>query len=101
MVLLFAFVMAVTTGVVTGGLAGSFWLMVTGMEPGLRLITERSFATPIKVGIFVLNAPLMIVRHGWAALDDRPVVGLLALLLAGAWLFFQGIFVLTQVLGMS
>jgi hypothetical protein len=42
-----------------------------------------------------------MVARGWAWLDDRPVLGVLAILLSGLWCFFQGVFVLTQVFGVT
>jgi hypothetical protein len=101
LVMLFALILAIATGAVTGGLTGSVWAMATGERPGLYLLTERSLATPLKVAVFVLNAPLLIVERGWTWLDDRPLLGVIAILLSGLWLFLQGVVILTKVFGVT
>jgi hypothetical protein len=101
LLMLYALLLAIATGAVTGGLAGSLWALAAGERPGLYLLAERGLATPVKVAVLVLSAPNLMVARGWAWLDDRPVLGVLAILLSGLWCFFQGVFVLTQVFGVT
>jgi len=99
--MIYAFLLAVSAGIVTGGLTGSAWAMATGEGPGFYLLTERSLATPIKVAVLVLHVPLLLARRGWAMGRTRPVLSFMALGLACLWSFIQGVFILTQVFGVT
>jgi hypothetical protein len=99
--LIYAFLLAVSAGIVSGGVTGSAWALATGAKPGFYLLTERSLATPLKVAVLVFNAPLLLARNGWSVLWARPFLGLLALSLSCLWSFLQGVFILTQIFGVT
>jgi hypothetical protein len=101
MLMLYATVLALATGAVSGGVTGSAYALATGQRPGLWLLFERDLATPIRIAVLVLHAPLLIAARAYDELEERPVTGLVLLGLAALWLFLQGVFILTQVFGIT
>jgi hypothetical protein len=99
--LIYAFLLAVSAGIVSGGVTGSAWTLATGVKPGVYLLTERSLATPLKVAVLVFHVPLILASRGWSMLGARPVLALLVLALACLWSFLQGVFILTQIFGVT
>ncbi len=99
--LIFAFLLAVSAGIVSGGVTGSIWAMATGEKPDFYLLTERSLATPLKVAVLVLHVPLILAQKAVELRWERPVLSVTALGVCGLWSFLQGVFILTQVFGVT
>ena len=57
--------------------------------------------TPLRVMAIVFAAPTTILLDAFDDLIDRPLLGLPVLGAALVWSFFQGVFILTQVFGLT
>lgn len=90
-------VLAMATGIVAAGLAQSLWAMATGERPQLEMLETFGLATPIKVLVLIVCAPVLLARVAWRLLDGAPVPGMGVLAVAGLWSFVQGVFILSQV----
>ena len=92
---------AVAVGVVSAGLAGSFWALLTGASPRLQLLLEPSIFVPFRTLAVVLHAPLMVLHNGLANVPARPAVGTALIGASLGWSFLQGVFILTQLFGLK
>ncbi len=91
--------MAVLTGLVPAGLAGSSWAIATGAAPRVGMLYRYDFLTPLKVIALVIYAPLGVVRAGLSYLDQNPFVAFPLLAIGLGWSFLQGVFILTTFFG--
>jgi hypothetical protein len=97
----YAILMAVGTGFVTAGLAGNLLHLIEGREPDLAMLTEEDLMTPVRIVGLVFAAPWMLFHAaGWWFIA-KPPVGIQFLLAALGWSFLQGVFILTQVFGVT
>jgi hypothetical protein len=98
-----AYLFAAAVGFVSAGLVGSVWNMATDEEPVLSglLDANPTFLTPFRVLAIVFSAPTTILLQALDDLIDRPLLGVPVLASALVWSFFQGVFILTQVFGVT
>jgi hypothetical protein len=97
----FIYLLAAATGLVSAGLAGSSWALVTGNPPRLSLLYRVDFLTPLKVLALCIHAPLGAVRLGMWYLEFNPFVAIPLLMLGLGWSFLQGVLILTTFFGYS
>jgi hypothetical protein len=95
----FIYALAILTGLVPAGLAGSSWAIATGNAPRIGLLYRIDYLTPLKVLALIIYAPLGIVRAGLAYLDENPFVAFPVLAAGLSWSFLQGVFILTTFFG--
>ena len=95
----FAWVLAGITGMAAGGLAGNGWALVTGERPNLRMLSEYSAATPLRLLALLAYAPLATVEAGLSHIKHNPVFAMIMLAAGLFWSFMQGVFILTAFFG--
>ena len=96
-----AYLFAFATGIVSSGAIGSLWAIASGEAPSFRLLTESDLLTPIKIPVALLSAPTTLLIDAMWWMIERPLIGLLLLLAGLSWSFIQGVFILTQVFGVT
>ncbi len=96
-----AVLLAITTGIVSAGLASSVWTLLTDEDLSLWSLTESDLFTPLRVIMLVLAAPMIMFTKGFLASLERPVVLIPSGIFGLAWSFFQGVFILTTVFGLT
>ncbi|MFT3986507.1 DUF6949 family protein [Aestuariivirga sp.] len=97
----YAYILAGLTGLVSAGLVGSGWALVSGERPNFRMMARFDVLTPLKTFALCAYAPLGVLRTGLWYFDFNPFVALLMLVLGLGWSFLQGVFILTTFLGYS
>ncbi len=78
----------------------SLWTLVVGEEPGFGLLLEPSAVAPLQALVVVVSAPLLLMLAAWRFAGSASVGVLLAAASLG-WSFLQGVFILTQFLGVT
>ena len=98
-----AYLFAIAVGFVSAGLIGSAWALATDEEPLLAGLFDPNpgLLTPLRVLAIVFAAPTTILLDAFDQLIDRPIIGVPVFLSALVWSFFQGVFILTQVFGLT
>lgn len=98
-----AWVFAIAVGFVSAGIIGSVWSMATDEEPrlGALLDANPTLVTPLRVLAIVFAAPTSILLDAFDDLIDRPLLGVPVFIASLVWSFFQGVFILTQVFGLT
>jgi hypothetical protein len=96
-----AYLFAIATGVVTSGAIASLWVVITDEAPHFRLLTYGDVFAPLRVPIVVLSAPTSLFAWAWRWMNERLLLSVLTLLCGIAWSFFQGVFILTQIFGVT
>jgi hypothetical protein len=91
----------VVVGFVSAGFVGSLWGMVAGTEPRTAILFERSWVTPVAVLALVFHSPILLLKHGCLRFGQGRLAGLALIAFAGLWCFLQGIFILTQMFGVT
>jgi hypothetical protein len=92
---------AIATGIVSSGAIGSLWAAATFEAPHFGLLRDGDLLTPIKVPVVVLSGPTTLLVQSFKAAIDRPLLGIGMLLAGLAWSFIQGVFILTQLFGIT
>ena len=88
---------AAAVGLVAAGLSGTLWAIAAGQAPSPAMLFVRDAKIPLRVLVLVFHAPLMILRAAARLILRGKPLGLVALVMGGAWSFFEGVFILTQV----
>jgi hypothetical protein len=88
---------AAAVGLVAAGLSGTLWAAISGQVPSAAMLFIRDAKIPLRVLMLVFHAPLMILRAAVTLILKGKPLGLAALAIGGAWSFFEGVFILTQV----
>lgn len=98
-----AYLFAIAVGFVSAGIVGSVWAIAMDEEPRLAglLDPNPTLMTPLRVLAIVFAAPTTILLDAFDDLIDRPLLGVPVLAAALVWSFFQGVFILTQVFGLT
>jgi hypothetical protein len=98
-----AYLLALAVGIVSSGIVGNAWALVTGETPRLGdvLDPDPTILTPFRVIAAVLSAPTTILLDGFWWLIAQPLIGLPIIAAGLVWSFLQGVFILTQVFGFS
>jgi hypothetical protein len=96
-----AYVFALAVGVISSGLIGNGWAMVTGDHPRLGdlLDPNPTLLTPFRVIAALFSAPTTILLDGFWWLIAQPIFGVPIIFAGLVWSFLQGVFILTQVFG--
>jgi hypothetical protein len=99
----FAYVLALAVGIVSSGLVGNAWALVTGETPRLGdlLDPNPTMLTPFRVLAAVLSAPTAILLDGFWWLIAQPLFGIPVIAAGLVWSFLQGVFILNQVFGLT
>jgi hypothetical protein len=94
---------AVIVGVVSSGIIGSAWELLTDEEARLGGIfnSDPGFLTPVRVFVSLASAPATILRDAMWWMIAQPFAGVPLLIAGLVWSFMQGVFILTQVFGYS
>ena len=96
-----AYLFAILTGVVSSGLIGSLWAVLSDEAPDFKMLNFDDYLAPVKIPVLLQSGPTTTIISSFWWIIDRPIAGV-AMLLAGiAWSFFQGVFILTQIFGVT
>jgi hypothetical protein len=96
-----AYLFAIATGIVSSGAIGSLWAALTDEAPSFNWLGDDGYLTPVRAPIILLSGPTTLIVNSCWWFIERPIVGLGMLLAGLAWSFVQGVFILTQVFGVS
>lgn len=96
-----AYLFAFATGIVSSGAIGSLWAMATNEAPVLSGLDEPDLLTPVRAMVLVFAAPTTLIISGLFTFISAPVWGVLCVLLGLCWSFIQGVFILTQICGVT
>ncbi len=97
----FAVLLAIAVGIVSAGLTGSLWQLATGSDPDFAMLFESDLLVPLRVAAVVLAAPWILLNAAFWWLIAYPPVALPLLIVSLGWSFLQGVFILTQIFGLS
>ena len=97
----FAYLFAIAVGLVSSGAIASLWAVATNDSPRLAMLTDGSVYSPLRVPLVVLSAPVRLIGSACWWMFESPLIGFLLLLAGIAWSFFQGVFILTQIFGVT
>lgn len=92
-----AFFFSLATGVVTAGLVGSLYRLITNKPPSFQMWQETTIGLIGGVATLVFAGPGVIMRNALRAqvIENRPPAWLaLSSILAGGWSFMVGVFIL-------
>ena len=96
-----AYLFAIATGIISSGAIGSLWAAATTEAPHFGLLKDDDFLMPIKIPVVLLSGPTTLIVDSFWWLIDRPLIGFLMLIAGISWSFFQGVFILTQIFGVT
>lgn len=96
-----AYLFAIATGIVSSGMIGSLWSAMTDEPPSFKMMMSGDYLTPIKAPVAFLSGPTTLMVNSCWWFIERPIVGAAMLLVGFAWSFLQGVFILTQVFGVT
>jgi hypothetical protein len=98
-----AYLFAIAVGFVSAGIIGSLWAIATDEEPrlGALLDPNPTLLTPVRVFAIIFAAPTTVLLQAFEDLIERPFAGIPVLGAALLWSFMQGVFILTQVFGVT
>ena len=88
-------------GFVSAGFVGSLWGMFAGREPEPSLLLERNLVTPLAVAALVFHSPIILLKHGCLGFAQGRMKGLALIAFSALWCFLQGVFILTQMFGVT
>ena len=91
----------VMVGFVSAGFVGSLYGMVTGDMPRTALLAERTIYLPVNVLAVVFHSPILLLKHGCLRFGQGRIAGLGLIALAAGWCFLQGVFIMTQMFGVT
>ena len=90
---------AIAVGFTSAGIMMSFWRMVTGERP--RLLGDATDFTPITAMAAIISAPASMFRAAVIRSFSNPLFALALAIISLGWSFLQGVFILTQFLGLQ
>jgi len=96
-----AYLFAFATGIVSSGAIGSMWAMATDEAPIFTGLAEPDLWTPVRALVLVFSAPTSLIISGLFGFISTPVWGSLCVMLGLCWSFIQGVFILTQICGVT
>jgi hypothetical protein len=96
-----AYLFAFAAGIISSGAIGSLWAMAADEAPNIARLEEDDLLNPIRALVLVASAPTTLIVNSFWYLIDRPWLGLLMLLAGLAWSFVQGVFIMTQIFGVT
>ena len=95
-----AYLYAIAVGIVAAGVTASFWTWAMGEELRFGLLLEASAIAPLRAVVVIVSAPLLLLLAAWRYVGNASV----GVLLVGAslgWSFLLGVFILTQLFGVT
>ena len=95
-----AYLFAAAAGIVLAGVTASLWTLAVGEEPRFGLLLEPSAIAPLRALVVMVSAPILLLvaaRH----YIGRASVSMLLVAASLGWSFLQGVFILTQIFGVS
>jgi hypothetical protein len=96
------FVFAAAVGIVSAGLIGSLWLLLFNERLYFQdLFYQSGWRSLLAALAVVYNAPILLFETGFAWIAEGRAAGSLFILLASGWSFLQGVFILTQIFGLT
>jgi hypothetical protein len=96
-----AYLFAIATGIASSGAIASLWAVATDEAPHFRHLTGGDVFAPLRVPVVVLCAPTNLMTEAWRWMNERPSIALLMFCGGITWSFFQGVFILTQIFGVT
>ena len=96
-----AYLLAIAVGIVSSGLVGSAWTIVTGEEPEFRMILADDFSVLMRVPVMVFSAPSILFMKALVWFIEEPLFGIPFFIAALGWSFLQGVFILTRIFGLQ
>jgi hypothetical protein len=98
-----AVLFAIAVGFASAGIVGSAWHLAFDEEPRFSSLFDPfpGLLTPFRVIAVVLAAPTTVLLQAFSDLIARPILGVPVFAVAMVWSFFQGVFILTQVFGLT
>ena len=96
-----AYLFAVAIGIVSSGIIGSLWAVFTDEAPSFDMLTFDDSLAPLKVPVLIMSGPTTTIISSFWWMIERPLLGVPLLLAGLAWSFFQGVFILTQIFGVT
>lgn len=97
----FAYLFAIAVGLVSAGIIGSLWTLVAGKQLRPALPRRAGVDATLKMLAIGVNAPLAMVRTGLWYLSHNPFIALIIITVGLGWSFLQGVFILTQIFGLT
>ena len=94
------YLFAVAVGIVMAGITASLWALALGEEPRFGLLLEPSAIAPLRAIVIILSAPLLLLLAAWRYIGNARVAMVLVAASLG-WSFLLGVFILTQLFGVS
>jgi len=93
---------AVAVGIVSAGLVGSLWLLLFNERLYFHdLFYRQGWWALLAALAVVYNAPVLLFETGLARAAEGRMSGGLLIVVASGWSFLQGVFILTQVFGLT
>ena len=96
-----AYFFAIAVGVVSSGAIGSLWAWATDEVPDLSDFEEPDLLTPLRGVAIVLSAPTTLLVHSLWNAFSKPFWAFLLLLAGLGWSFVQGVFIMSQIFGVT
>ena len=96
-----AYLFAVVAGIVSSGAIGSLWAVTTNEAPIFSGLDEPDLWTPLRAFVLVFSAPTTLLIFGMFYAISKPLLGFAIMALGLGWSFFQGVFILTQIFGVT
>lgn len=95
-----AYLYAIAVGIVAAGITASLWTLAVGEEPRFDLLLEPSAIAPLRALVIVVTAPLLLLLAAWRYVGSASV-GMLLVVASLGWSFLLGVFILTQLFGVT
>jgi hypothetical protein len=96
------YVFAAAVGIVSAGLVGSLWLLLLNERLYFHdLFHRQGWLSLVAALAVVYNAPILLFETGMARAAQGRVSGGVLILIGSGWSFLQGVFILTQVFGLT
>ena len=96
-----AYLCAIATGLVSSGAIGSLWAITSGEAPEFRSLPDDDILTPFRIPAIIFSGPTTLLMIAVRKILENPPLGLITLLTGIIWSFFQGVFILTQIFGVT
>ena len=95
------YVYTAIVGLVAAGIVGSAWSMATGEQMTGWDLFAGGWLKPICALLVVVHTPLRLMKLGAEMTLDGALSGVAVLAAGAGWSFLQGVFILTQVFGVT
>jgi hypothetical protein len=96
-----AYLFAIATGIVSSGMIASLWAVLTDESPDFKMLIDGDDLAFTKVPLLVFSGPTTLITSSFRGLIERPLLGIVMLLGGLTWSFIQGVFILSQIFGVT